>query len=176
VLKKVTKKRGTNCLNGIVKVFYSYCLHLASGDHSFAEDITQMVFITAARRIIKFNLQQAPFRAWLFGIAKKHFIKLKSKELKRKQHNEIISCEPKKTDVDNTSSLLIYETLAELPCHYRIVLEAKYLQGMTVNQIAEIMGTTTKATESLLIRAKVKFAEIYRKIRIDLEGSNGSLL
>ena len=63
----------------------------------------------------------------------------------------------------NDPQLFVYETLARLPAHYRSVLEAKYLEGLTVNEIADANGSTPKAVESLLGRAREKFAEVYHK-------------
>ncbi len=63
------------------------------------------------------------------------------------------------------SELLVYETLARLPAHYRTVLEAKYLQGLSVREMAEAHGRTAKAIESLLSRAREKFALVYRQIQ-----------
>ena len=62
------------------------------------------------------------------------------------------------------TGLLVYEVLAKLPVHYRSVLEAKYLEGLTVNQIAETSQSTPKAVESLLARARDKFAQVHAQI------------
>ena len=59
----------------------------------------------------------------------------------------------------------MHEALAQLPFHYRLVLEAKYLKGLTVRQIAESQDTTVKATESLLVRAREKFSQVYKQVK-----------
>jgi RNA polymerase sigma factor (sigma-70 family) len=59
----------------------------------------------------------------------------------------------------------VHEALARLPYRYRVVLEAKYLKGMAMKEIAEIQGATVDATESLLRRARSRFAEVYEQAR-----------
>lgn len=46
---------------------------------------------------------------------------------------------------------------AGLPAHYRRVLAGKYIYGWSVEELAEELGMTFKATESLLTRARVAF-------------------
>jgi RNA polymerase sigma-70 factor (ECF subfamily) len=53
--------------------------------------------------------------------------------------------------------------LAELPGHYESLLRSKYLDQMTVSQIAEARGESEKAVESLLARARQAFREAYEK-------------
>ena len=144
---------------------YRYCLSLSSGWKDMAEEITQQVFMTAARCIGRFRQQKGTFRSWLFGIAKNQYLKIHSKKLRDIEHEKTYlkqDSERKKTDAPQ---LFIYEALAQLPVHYRTVLEAKYLEGLTVNQIAEANGSTPKAVESLLGRARDKFAQVYNQLR-----------
>ena len=52
---------------------------------------------------------------------------------------------------------LVNATMAQLPPHYREALEAKYLDGRSVRDIAAAAGNTEKAVESLLGRARQAF-------------------
>ncbi len=139
-----------------------YCLSLSSGRRDLAEEITQQVFMTAAHRIGKFKPQKGSFRAWLLGIAKNRFLKAQSGELRQKYHEKKCSEQTSERKKADAPELFVYETLARLPAHYRSVLEAKYLEGLTVNEIAETNGSTPKAVESLLGRARDKFAQVYK--------------
>jgi RNA polymerase sigma-70 factor (ECF subfamily) len=44
-----------------------------------------------------------------------------------------------------------------LPAHYGDALELKYVDGLTVAELAAHLGRTEKATESLLTRARDAF-------------------
>ena len=144
---------------------YRYCMSLACGRQDMAEEIAQEVFVTAAGRINKFKPRKGTFRSWLLGIARNRFMKLETKETRRRRHERQAFAESSERDNRRSEELLVYEALGRLAVHYRLVLEAKYLEGLTVNKIAESQGRTVKATESLLSRAREKFAQVYKKIR-----------
>jgi DNA-directed RNA polymerase specialized sigma24 family protein len=61
--------------------------------------------------------------------------------------------------------LRVHEALARLPSHYRLVLDDKYLRGLTVNEIAADKSASVEAIESLLRRARAGFAREYEQIR-----------
>jgi len=142
---------------------HRYCLSLSSGRQDLAEEITQQVFMTAAYRIDRFKPQKGSFRAWLLGIAKNRFLKAQSGEVRHKHHEKQCLEQASQGKKSDAPELFVYEALARLPAHYRSVLEAKYLEGLTVNEIAEANGSTPKAVESLLGRARDKFAQVYKK-------------
>ena len=54
---------------------------------------------------------------------------------------------------------LVQLTLDYLPARYGDVLEWKYIQGLTMQEIAERVGGSTKAIESLLTRAREAFRD-----------------
>ena len=56
-------------------------------------------------------------------------------------------------------STFVQLTLDHLPGRYGDVLEWKYLQEMSVDEIAERLGVGYKAAESLLTRARAAFRE-----------------
>jgi RNA polymerase sigma-70 factor (ECF subfamily) len=56
---------------------------------------------------------------------------------------------------------LVQLTLDHLPGRYGDVLEWKYIQGLSVTEIAERLGLGYKAVESLLTRARTAFREAF---------------
>ena len=52
---------------------------------------------------------------------------------------------------------LVNATMLQLPMHYREALEAKYLNGKSVRDLATLWRTTEKAVESQLTRARKAF-------------------
>ena len=56
--------------------------------------------------------------------------------------------------------------LDHLPGHYGDVLEWKYVQGLSVNEIAERLNTRRKAAESLLTRAREAFREGFASLGV----------
>ncbi len=65
---------------------------------------------------------------------------------------------------------LIQVALDRLPPKYGNVLEWKYIEGYSINEIAVRLNLGNEATQSLLARAKRAFGEIYGS----LTGSKGS--
>ena len=147
------------------EAIYGYCLSLAGGQEDAAEEITQEVFVTAARCISRFKSRKGTFRSWLLGIAKKRFMKLESKKRRRRRYEAQSSIGRCKTAAGSSEEHLVYEVLGRLPAHYRMVLESKYLEGHTMDEIAEREGVTVKAIESLLGRAREKFGDAYKQMR-----------
>lgn len=144
---------------------YRFCVALTGTRHDVAEELTQQVFVTATRRINRFDPGRATFRAWLFGVAKNHHKTVWTHEQRRKRHeaSSLISRDEAVTPRD--SDLQVHEVLARLPSHYRTVLDAKYLRGLSVNEIAENSRASVEAIESLLRRARARFASEYKERR-----------
>lgn len=144
---------------------YQFCLTLAGGREDLAEETAQQVFMTAAGQIRRFSSERGTFRAWLLGIARNRYRSLELKEQRRRRHEAQSAGNRPKQDRSRETELWVHEVLARLPLTYRSVLEAKYLDGSTTKAIAEDKGATVEAVESLLRRARGKFAQLYEQMQ-----------
>lgn len=144
---------------------YRFCVVLANGRHNVAEEMTQQVFVIAARRIHRFDPRRATFRAWLFGIVKNRTMTMLAKEQRRKQYEESSAKDNSKAVMQEEPDLRVHEALARLPWRYRVVLEAKYLRGLSMKEIAADNGASIEAVESLLRRARAGFARVYEQMQ-----------
>ena len=143
---------------------YGFCLALTAGRQALAEEIAQQVFVTAAGRLNRFRPEKGTFRAWLCGIARHRHLTFEAKERRRRTHE----ARPRRTDAAcPESNTLVHEVLMRLPFQYRRVLEDKYLKRLTMKEMAEANGRSVEAIESLLRRARDRFAPIYESIRDD---------
>ena len=59
---------------------------------------------------------------------------------------------------------LVHVTLDHLPRPYGDVLEWKYIEGLSVAEIAERLGSTVKAAESMLTRARMAFRDGFQTL------------
>ncbi len=142
---------------------FQYCRKLATGRHDWAQEIAQRAFVTAARQIDRFRPSQGTLRTWLFGIARNCHLSLVAAEARRRRHEAAaVEAHPSRL-VATDPDLRVHETLARLPRRYRAVLEAKYLRQLSLAEIAQADGQSVEAVESLLRRARDRFAEIYEK-------------
>jgi RNA polymerase sigma-70 factor (ECF subfamily) len=143
---------------------YRFCMALAGGRGQVAEEVAHQVFVTAARRIHRFDPHRGTFRAWLLGIARNRHMKLVQSECRRKRREESFAEGNSRVAPADDPDLRVHEALARLPSHYRLVLEAKYLRGRSMKEIAADDGATVEAIESLLRRARAGFARVYEQM------------
>jgi RNA polymerase sigma-70 factor (ECF subfamily) len=143
---------------------YGFCLTLACGRSELAEETAQQAFVVAAQRIGRYDPQQGEFRAWLLGIARNRFLVLQAKERRRRRHETLLP-EQGGPGESRTPELCVHEALARLPADYRRALESKYLQRLTMKEMAEAKGISIEAIESLLRRARDRFAQVYQQVQ-----------
>jgi RNA polymerase sigma-70 factor (ECF subfamily) len=140
---------------------YRYVLWRCGGLRADADEVVQDTWLTAVRRVHAFDPAAGSFVAWLRGIASN----LLRNRFRRRR------VEPLATDVvdgraaqnieQHKSAESVARALAALPQRYEDVLRARYLDGLTIADIAAARGETIKAIESLLSRARTAFRETY---------------
>ena len=89
----------------------------------------------------------------------------RTNEQRRKRHEESSSRGGSEKVAQKGTDLWVHEALARLPSHYRIVLDEKYLMGLSMKEIAANNGKSVEAIESLLRRARAGFAREYEQLR-----------
>lgn len=144
---------------------YRFCVALAGGRRNLAEEVAHQVFIVAARRINRFDPGRASFRAWLLGIARNRHMAVRDSERRRKRHEQSSAKATSDAAARGRCDPQVHEALARLPAHYRLVLEAKYLRGQSMKEMAADGGASVEAIESLLRRARAGFARVYAQMR-----------
>jgi len=119
-------------------------------DTEEAKDLTQQAFLQAFVHIRSFR-QQAQFRTWLFRIAiNQCYNYLKSK----KKFGEPLDCDevtlagnesPEADLVAQEDHRRLYAALARLPSKQRAVITLKVEQGLSYEEISQVLGGTTGA-------------------------------
>jgi RNA polymerase sigma-70 factor, ECF subfamily len=146
---------------------YRYVRWRCGGRRDWADEIVQETWLTAVRRIRRFDPRQGSFLAWLRGIA----VNLLRNELRRQRRSPTFQHSADGQLVDNGrieprgedgQQERVVAALDALPEREEAVLRAKYLEGMSVAEIALLRGDTPKAIESLLSRARQAFRDVYR--------------
>ncbi len=143
---------------------YRFCLALTAGRRELAEETTQQAFVVAAQRIGRYRPWQGTFRAWLLGIARNRYMTLDAKDRRRRRHEGRGERDTGPAG-RNEADLRVHEALARLPVEYRRALESKYLKRLTLKEMAEGQDMTIEAIESLLRRARDRFASVYRQVQ-----------
>ena len=147
-----------------------------AGDEDLAEEITQTTLIAAAGKLKSWRAEASLF-TWLCTIARRQLVDHWRKTARQPELRpldddpdvraalESLASGGDRADAADTSvdrqrlAERVQITLDYLPDRYGDVLEWKYLQGLSVNEIAERLGSTPKAVESMLTRARQAFRE-----------------
>lgn len=146
-----------------------------------AEDIVQEVFVAVYFGLEKFD-RRAKMSTWIYRITvNKSLDYLKSRN-RKKRWGKVVSLfgmspqEESKSGmaaaadqhyIDKQSDDALMQAIAELPEKQQTALILARLEGRSQAEVAEIMGISVKAVESLLQRAKGSLAE---KLSLKNEG------
>jgi RNA polymerase sigma-70 factor (ECF subfamily) len=126
---------------------YSYLLYNVPTAED-AQDLLSEVFLAALRSISTLDDSLALTR-WLYGIARRKIADFWRQTKPTSELSDSLEA------TSNHVSLEFREALASVPDQTRQALLLRYREGLSVEEIANIMGRTYKATESLLSRGRV---------------------
>jgi RNA polymerase sigma-70 factor, ECF subfamily len=144
---------------------YAYVLWRSAGRRDQADEVVQETWLTAVRQIRRFDPRKGSFLAWLRGLSvnvMRHHVRRQERNLRREQlaaRNGNNAPRPEDEDRKKRISM----TLDALPERQEEVLRAKYLEGLSVAEIATDWNETPKAVESLLSRAREAFRKIFAR-------------
>ena len=140
---------------------YGYLL-ARCGRRALAEDLTAETFLAAVAACRR-EPPPTPSTGWLVGIAR-HKLVDHWRAADRERLVAVVSSEiadvadPWDAHLD---VLLAHEVLAEQSGLHRAVLSLRYLDGLSVDEVAHVLGRTRRATDALLGRARAAFRRTY---------------
>lgn len=126
-----------------------------------AEDLTADVFLAAVR-----SPPPQLTVAWLVTVARHKLVdQWRRGERDQRRLAALESAETEAEDAwDATLDAFQARTvLAGMSGQHRAALSLRYLDGLAVSEVAELLGRTVHATEALLVRARVAFRRAYEK-------------
>ncbi|MEM7143180.1 MAG: sigma-70 family RNA polymerase sigma factor, partial [Actinomycetota bacterium] len=125
-------------------------VHRRCRDRALAEDIVQETFLAAARRADPVG------EAWLYTVARNRLIDVVRRNERFNDRLHLVATDAANGSEDGEllARLELIEALELLRAEHRIVLQLKYVDGMTVDALASEIGRTPKAAEALLSRAR----------------------
>jgi RNA polymerase sigma-70 factor (ECF subfamily) len=170
---------------------YRFALARVGGDRDTAEDIVQQTFCNAIERLESYRGEAALY-TWFCQICRnaiadhyrrrqggnERFVLLEDQPNVR----AILEALAAPTDDEPETGVwrqqihrVVEATLDALPGRYGEVLEWKYLDGESVEEIARRLGLGAKATESLLTRARVAFRAAISELAAASDELTGAL-
>lgn len=155
---------------------YEFVHYRVGGDRGAAEDVVQDTFLIALEKLGSFD-GRSSLHTWLCGIARNRIRKQRRARRPRALADVLAEADPEidaiLADVDREplpdwvlereeTRELVGATLSSLPPGYRDALLDKYVEGLSVAEMAARGGKGEKATESMLHRARLAFARVFQ--------------
>jgi len=139
------------------------------GDTSAAEDVVGETFLAAVRQIGRLRPEGGSLAGWLIGIARHKVGDIRRRRARIRTGLEAHRDQPATGRDANPAAPLesaetraqVAEALDTLPAEQRTALEWKYLERLSVREIAHRLGRTEKAAETILYRARKAFRAAY---------------
>ena len=137
---------------------YRYALAVL-GNHADAEDVTQTTFLNAYRSLEQGVRPRKPTN-WLLTIASNAIKQRFRQEQSRPRHVEL-DHEVAGTSADDETPSVgeLLTALSKIPPQQRQAIVLREFEGRSYVEIADILGITTSALDTLLFRARRSLAE-----------------
>jgi len=159
-----------------IPALYRFALFRLTRDHDLAEEITQTTLVKVMTKLSSFR-GDAALMTWLCACCRMEIAAHFRRSGRRPRQVELPGDEtladspvhggslegPDRAALRKESMELVHAALDQLPPHYGQALEWKYLEDLSVKEIAERMSTTAKAVESMLTRARDAFRDTYAR-------------
>ncbi len=138
------------------------------GAEATAEDLTAETFLAAVQAIERRAVPDLTV-AWLIGVARHKLVDHWRREARETRNLRALPDEPVvEDDVDERfERARAHEVLEALGAHHRAALTLRYLDGLSVPEVAEHLDRTVHATEALLVRARNAFRVAYARGECD---------
>jgi len=160
---------------------WRYVYSRLDGDRCAAEDVVSETFLAAVRGLKSLDPDSGPIYPWLIGI-----VRHKLQDWRRSRRRMCCSLETDCRSVSTVDSAnpqdgleaaerrrRIVLAMIALSDDERIVLEWKYIEELTVREIADRTSRTEKAVENLLYRARRAFRTTFQEPGKEHRNGNG---
>lgn len=143
---------------------YGYLLSRC-GNTVLAEDLTAETFLAAVTAVKKGV--PVPNTGWLLGTARHKLVDHWRGQAREQSHLHAVAAlaDPGAEGDDpwdeRLDALRAQQVLRTLAPQHRAVLVLRYLDDLSVPQVAEVLGRTRHATEALIVRARAAFRRAY---------------
>jgi RNA polymerase sigma-70 factor, ECF subfamily len=132
-------------------------------NRTVAEDLTAETFLAAVSAVQRDAVPHMSV-AWLVGVARHKLVdhwRRQGREERRLRAVESEVVEEEDPWDRHLDAHRAHEVLAVLGPHHRAALTLRYLDALPVPEVADLLGRSTTATETLLVRAKAAFRRAY---------------
>ncbi len=159
LLARRDKRAWREFYHATITRIYNFAYYKLRRDHHAAEEVTQEVYLNAYSMIGRYEGKGA-LEDWLIGVTKRRIADyLRKRKAGRMQgFEESIASggglSPEELLARREVADAVNAAMAELPVDYARVLELKYVEKKSVREVGHRIGSTEKAAESMLTRAR----------------------
>ena len=143
---------------------YRYLVARCAGDIGLAEELTQQAFVEAIRHRERFD-GRADVVTWLCAIGRNRLVDhFRSQRREVRRQERLIAGHVGTPDAPWRAAETreaVETAIAQVPTDQRIALLFRYLDGLSVREVARAIGRSEKATESLLARGRESFRRAF---------------
>lgn len=141
---------------------YGYVVH-RTRNANVAEDVTADTFMAAVESIRRGAVTDVSV-AWLIGIARHKLVDHWRRSERDARNLRAVDDTPVADDPWDAEldAFAARDALERLGAHHRSALTLRYVDDLSVPQVAEVLGRTVHATEALLVRSRRAFREVYQ--------------
>ncbi len=133
---------------------HRYASRLTGGDRARTEDLVQETYLGVLRRQ-RAGEQPELTTGYLIAACRSRFLDdLKATDRRHRRELRVWRPEAAADDPADGSRLTTADALAHLPADQRAALVLRYVDDLPVDEVAEHLGRSVHATESLLARAR----------------------
>jgi RNA polymerase sigma-70 factor (ECF subfamily) len=134
------------------------------GDSEASRDVVSETFLAAIKDISRFDERVGAVSAWLTGIIRHKLSDVRQHKRQAVDLDASMVCAKGESDPSTTNEAAetrkrVICALHELPDEARLLLELKYLDDLSVKEIADHLGQTEKTVEAQLYRARRRFRD-----------------
>jgi RNA polymerase sigma-70 factor, ECF subfamily len=137
---------------------YALCCRLL-GTADDAHDATQSAFIKVFRELPRFR-RDSSLRTWIYRIAVNEAIDLLRRRKRAASYDPTLF-EIREAERSPVERMAVWEILARLKPHHRVVLTLRFWEGLSYEELAAVLNISLSAVKMRLKRAKEEFRSCY---------------
>lgn len=132
-----------------------------TGDRMEAEDVAQEVFVSVWRHLPDYRAE-VKFTTWLYALVTNRSLDYLKSSRRRQRHVDLSDHHPQATRMDDSQEML--EVVAKLACQLpekqQLVFVLRDLQGLSGDEVAEVLALKPEVVKSNLYYARMRMREL----------------
>jgi len=144
----------------LTPVVLGFALRMLGGDRAEAEDVAQEAMLRLWKQSASWRQGEARVTTWLYRVTVNLCLDRQRRQRSRPTESsyqiEIVDDSPSAEQFLMNSDRVraLHDALATLPVRTRVAVTLRHLEQLSNPEIADIMGTTVEAVESLTARGR----------------------